>query len=249
VTAQALEGAATPEVAAARCAELDAAFVAAGRKYSHALLAPFDGKLLAEFLFDLDAAQPFGESHRVVRTADLFIPSGNRLSRFIRAMRRLRRSVAGPGFRTVPIGRLWRYHVALEVPVVLWSTTAPAEAEIWHALLHHYRVTRAHLVAICEDKWANIQLHAPSTTHDHASEEEAEPDVPDFQVWLAEATEQAQKRQALLEKQLTDRDDELEEGLLLGLSRAWAGFVGSVELAGTLERPAWRYRPSSRYDL
>ncbi len=249
VTAQALEGAATPEVAAARCAELDAAFVAAGRKYSHALLAPFDGKLLAEFLFDLDAAQPFGESHRVVRTADLFIPSGNRLSRFIRAMRRLRRSVAGPGFRTVPIGRLWRYHVSLEVPVVLWSTTAPAEAEIWHALLHHYRVTRAHLVAICEDKWANIQLHAPSTPHDHASEEEAEPDVPDFQVWLAEATEQAQKRQALLEKQLTDCDDELEEGLLLGLSRAWAGFVGSVELAGTLERPAWRYRPSSRYDL
>src|SRR5690606_4310790 len=88
VTAQALEGAATPEVAAARCAELDAAFVAAGRTYSHALLARFDSKLLAEFLFDLDAAQPFGESHRVVRTADLFIPSGNRLSRFIRAMRR-----------------------------------------------------------------------------------------------------------------------------------------------------------------
>src|SRR5690606_27983810 len=179
-------------VADARAGELDAAILSAAKKRSWAELAPFDGEVLTELLLKLETAQPFGESHRVGRTPDLFEPAGGRLSRLIRAGRRFRRALAGPGFRTVPIGRLWRYHVSLEVPVVLWSTTAPAEAEIWHALLHHYRVTRAHLVAICEDKWANIQLHAPSTTHDHASEEEAEPDVPDFQVWLAEATEQAQ---------------------------------------------------------
>src|SRR5690606_34258418 len=37
-------------------------------------------------------------------------------------------------------------------------------------------------------------------------------------------------------------------GLLCGLAGAWRDFLDSVELAGTLERPAWRTRPSSRYD-
>lgn len=254
-TAQALEGVTTVELAAARAAELDAAFVAAGRKYSHALLAPFDSKLLAQFLFDLDAAQPFGESHRVVRTADLFEPSGNRLSRTIRAVRRLRRSIAGPGFRTVPIGRLWRYHVSLEVPVVLWTTTSPAEAELWHALLHHYRVTREHLMALAEKRWHTVDVSPPVDVDPHEAElelegeGEAELQEPDFEVWLAEATAQAIARRDAIEKQLVQRDTELEQGLLLGMARAWAAFVESVELAGTLERPAWRYRPSSRYDL
>src|SRR5690606_1215680 len=145
-------------VADARAGELDAAILSAAKKRSWAELAPFDGEVLTELLLKLETAQPFGESHRVGRTPDLFEPAGGRLSRLIRAGRRFRRAIAGPGFRTVPIGRLWRYHVSLEVPVVLWSHTEPAEAELWHALLHHYRTTRAQLGAVIDGTWASDNL-------------------------------------------------------------------------------------------
>ncbi len=239
--------------AAPRADALDVAIASAGREHPHAQLEPFDGHTLARLLHALDGAQRFGESHRIVRTPDLFEPRGGRAARAIRWGRRIYRAVAGPGMRTVPIGRLWRYHVSLEVPVVLWSTTRPAEAELWHALLDHYRITRSHLDALRDGSWVRISIAASNIRagHAHGPDTEDQPPAPELgrDEWLARAREQASERNDAIRDRLAQLDDELEQGLLVGLARAWSGFLDSVELAGTLERPAWTHRPSSRYDV
>jgi Kef-type K+ transport system membrane component KefB len=246
--------------AIARSAELDLAIVAAGREHPHAQLEPFDGKSLTQLFRELDSAQGFGESHRIVRSADLFEPRGGQVARAIRLARRMRRAIAGPGMRTVPIGRLWRYHVSLEVPVVLWSSTRPAEAEVWHALLDHYRITRAQLDALREGTWAKLPLVGESIApapaadhgHDHAQRDGEAAPAPEpitLDEWLTRARTQAHARALAIRERLRELDEQLEQGLLCGLAKGWSDFLDSVELAGTLERPAWRFRPSSRYDV
>jgi Kef-type K+ transport system membrane component KefB len=241
---------------AARCiAELDAGIAIMGGQHSHAQLEPFDGRTLTRLFNDLDAAQRFGESYRIPRTADLFEPRGGRLTQAIRFARRMRRAVVGAGVRTVPIGRLWRFHMTLEVPVALWSTTRPAEGEIWHALLDHYRVTRMQLAALRDGSYASILVTAPDEPAEHAhqngpdSQEHVEPEPIRLEDWLSKARALAIERSVAISERVAQLDEELEQGLPRGLARAWTSFLDSVELAGTLERPAWRYRPSSRYDV
>jgi Kef-type K+ transport system membrane component KefB len=239
---------------ASSAAELDAAIASAGREHPHAQLEPFDGHTLVRLFRELDAAQRFSESYRIVRTPDLFEPQGGRVARAIRWARRIRRAVAGPGMRTVPIGRLWRYHVSLEVPVVLWSTTRPAEAELWHSLLDHYRITRSHLDALRDGSWVRVSVAAsddpaPNHAHGHDSDDRQHAQALERDEWLAQARERASERTRAIRDRIAQLDGELEQGLLVGLVRAWSGFLGSVELAGTLERPAWSHRPSSRYDV
>jgi Kef-type K+ transport system membrane component KefB len=244
---------------AARCiAELDDGIAIMGGQHSHAQFQPFDGRTLTRLFREIDAAQRFGESYRIPRTADLFEPRGGRLTQVIRWTRRMRRSVAGPGVRTVPIGRLWRFHMTLEVPVALWSTTRPAEGEIWHALLDHYRVTRQQLDALRDGSYASISVAAPDEPAEHGqhghphgpdTQDSAAPEPISLHEWLSKARARASERSTTITERLAQLDEELEQGLPRGLARAWASFLDSVELAGTLERPAWRYRPSSRYDV
>jgi Kef-type K+ transport system membrane component KefB len=244
---------------AARClAELDAGIAIMGGQHSHAQLEPFDGRTLSRLFGEIDAAQRFGESYRIPRTADLFEPRGGRLTQVIRWTRRLRRAIAGPGLRTVPIGRLWRFHMTLEVPVALWSTTRPAEAEIWHALLDHYRVTRKQLEALRDGTFADISVAAldepaPEHPHSHVSADSTDshehvPKPITRSEWLSKARARASERSVAITERVAQLDQELEQGLPRGLARAWSSFLESVELSGTLERPAWRYRPSTRYD-
>lgn len=246
--------------AARGIAELDAGIAIMGGQHSHAQFQPFDGRTLTRLFGEIDAAQRFGESYRIPRTADLFEPRGGRLTQLIRWVRRVRRSIAGPGVRTVPIGRLWRFHMTLEVPVALWSTTRPAEGEIWHALLDHYRVTRMQLEALRDGSYESVSVAAPDEVAEHAGHGHpqgpetldpaaAAPKPISLDEWLSKARARASERSATITERLAQLDEELEQGLPRGLARAWTSFLDSVELAGTLERPAWRYRPSSRYDV
>jgi hypothetical protein len=52
--------------------------------------------------------------------------------------------------------------MTLEVPRALGSTTRPAEGEISHALLDHYRVTRTQLDAQRDGSYASISAAAPT---------------------------------------------------------------------------------------
>ncbi|HVI04323.1 MAG TPA: cation:proton antiporter [Enhygromyxa sp.] len=227
---------------------LDAAVAEAGSAIVHTELAPFDGRTLARLFATLDRAQEYGQSFRVVRSEALFEPRGGRVARSIRVLRRARRGIAGPGHRTVPVGRLWRYHVSLAVPVALWRTTRPTEAALWHALLEHYRLTRAQLDALVDGSWAQGPDVAESD-HGHGHHDEPPtPEPPTLAQWLASARSEASERELSINERVAASQRELERGLLCGIAGAWQDFLDSVELAGTLERPAWRTRPSTRYD-
>lgn len=243
----------SPREAERARALLDAAVAEAGNAIEHRELAPFDGRTFARLFATLDRAQEYGQSFRVVRTDALFVPRGGRVARTIRLLRRARRAIAGPGHRTVPLGRLWRYHVSLAVPVALWRTTRPAEAALWHELLEHYRQTRAQLDAIADGSWATrVDDQQADHGHGHAphgeQQEEQTHEPPTLAQWLSEAREQASEREQTINERVAKVQRELEHGLVRGLAGAWQEFLDSVQLAGTLERPAWRTRPSTRYD-
>jgi hypothetical protein len=56
------------------------------------------------------------------------------------------------------------------------------------------------------------------------------------------------ERERELVTTLEQHDAELEQGLGGALAEAWAAFLASLAVAGTLEHPSWRYRVSTRYD-
>jgi Kef-type K+ transport system membrane component KefB len=243
----------TPADAERARAMLDAAVADTGRSIVHTELAPFDGRTLTRLFATLDRAQEYGQSFRVVRAEALFVARGGRVVRTVRLLRRARRAVAGPGHRTVPLGRLWRYYVSLAVPVALWRTTRPNEAALWHALLEHYRRTRAQLDALVDGSWAaspatagEHDQHDQHDQHDH--DHERPPESPTLAQWLAAARVEADDREQAIVEHLAQTQRELERGLVAGLAGAWRDFLDSVERAGTLELPTWRTRPSTRYD-
>lgn len=231
-------------------------------------LVPLDSAAASEAFERLLDAEPLGSLHRIAREPALFELRGTRLQRLIRVGRRVRRSLLGPGMRTVPVGRLWRYHVALDVPVVFWSRVRAQEGEAWSALLRHYRKTwRAcdQLVQLVELAAAAAEgpgaaparsvllsgsypkltaSHAGHVGHDGEGEPEDESPAATLRRLHAEALE---REQALVIDRQT-QDHELEQGLEGALDDAWDAFTRSVEVAGTLENPAWKYRVSTRYD-
>ncbi len=162
-------------------AELDGAIVAASRPWSGRVeLNPVRAEELTSLLAALEQMEPFQSSYRVMREAELFTVRGSRMSRMIRRGRRLRRTIVGSGTRIVPLGRLWRYYVTLEVPARLWTGLAPHEADLWWDLLEHYRVARLELHEAIQG-----ELKRPATGltgpiaahggHDHASASEHGP--------------------------------------------------------------------------
>lgn len=231
-----------------------------------ATLVPVDAATVSEAFERLVDAEPLGSSYGIAREPGLFELRGTRWQRLIRLARRVRRSLLGPGMRTVPVGRLWRYHVALDVPVAFWSSVRVQEGEAWSALLRHYRKTsRAvdELLALAEPAASRSATghsrsallsgshpKVPASAHGHhdAEEEKTPPEELSPGALLQRAHAEAHAREQALVLARQEQDLDLEHGLEGALDDAWDAFTRSVEVAGTLEYPAWRYRVSTRYD-
>lgn len=188
---------------------------------SDAGLLPIDAGMITRAIERVARAEPLGSVFRIAREPGLFEPRGTRAQRTIRLGRRVRRAIFGAGMRTVPIGRLWRYHVALELPVALWGSIRAHEGEAWVGLVRHYQATWREIDALAS---------APRPARLH------------------EAYAQARARAQALTIAWTEHDHALEHRLEAALEDVWRAFGDSVEAAGTLEHPAWRYRVSTRYD-
>jgi hypothetical protein len=65
---------------------------------------------------------------------------------------------------------------------------------------------------------------------------------------LTDARRAAEEREEHLVSLVENNDAHLEEELGAALCEAWAAFLSSVEVVGTLEHASWRYRVSARYD-
>jgi hypothetical protein len=226
-------------------------------------LVPMSSVEVSEAFERLVDAEPLGSVYRIAREPALFELRGTRFQRLIRLGRRVRRTLLGPGMRTVPVGRLWRYHVALDVPVVFWGRVRAQEGEAWSALLRHYRKTwRAadELLAMATPSTGAAAARPvllsgsyPKLTQSHAGhvgdgEGVNEPEDASPAVALRRLHAEALEREQALAMGRQALDLELEQGLESALDDAWDAFTRSVEVAGTLENPAWRYRVSTRYD-
>lgn len=85
---------------------------------------------------------------KVEREDELFdIETGDgRIVKFVKRIRRLRYRLRGPGYRSVPIGRLWRYYVELALPVSFARDTATITIQrelFWRQLWLHLRALDA----------------------------------------------------------------------------------------------------------
>jgi Kef-type K+ transport system membrane component KefB len=187
---------------------------------------PVDSEGVEALLAHLADAEPLNSQHRIARQPRLFEPGGALWLRLLRRGRRIRRAVLGPGVRTVAVGRLWRYHVALDAPVALWAAVRAEEGEIWSALLRHHRAAWAVQPTVARDaESAASPRDALTVAHGEL--------LAQCDAWLAAWREQ---------------DRALEYRLEAAFEDIWTAFSAAVEVAGTLEYPAWRYRISARHD-
>lgn len=254
--------------------DLQAAIADASRSWTDADIAPLRAERVRSVLESFRLAVPFGASYRLLREDALFAPRGGALQRAVRFARRARRALLGPGHRAVPLGKLWRFHVALEVPIALWSNPHGDEREAWAKLLSHYRLTCRAVQQVLSGQRASPRDsgHSLSGSHPslsgpqavksgahatrtgpHASIDGHEPagaasSARDPFDLLAEAHAAATERTSTLVAELQNYDALVNRHLEAAFEVAWRAFLESVELAGTLEYPAWRYRVSARYD-
>ena len=243
-----------------RLGRMHAELARASAQWNSVEMIPLEPSVLEDMFDGLAVAEPFASNYRVVREPGLFESRGSRVQRLIRFGRRVRRAVFGPGVRTVPLGRLWRYHVALDIPVAFWSTVRAEENEAWARLVSHYRITWQTLEDILAGRQPKVERnvlrslsvtgsHPAAGSHHHGELERVEVETP----WtpmqaLTEAREAAEDREQSLVSLLEDNDTHLEGELGAALADAWAAFIASVEVVGTLEHASWRYRVSARYD-
>jgi len=93
--------------------------------------------------------------------------------RACKLLRRLRKSLLGPGERDVPVGQLWRYYVELSLPEYLAgavATTAEESEAYWFELAAQLRETDA----VFETSIRSLERTAGETAEGPASDRESE---------------------------------------------------------------------------
>lgn len=172
----------------------------------------------------------------VEREEELFTydPEDRLPKRLLKQLRRVRRSLLGPGYRSVQLGKLWRYYVELSTASYLASAasaTARQNVLFWYRLgLHLRKVDRVfgELVEILKRKDANTTEMARATLQDEL------------------AANQNRLRQ--IRDTLALAANLRLEKYTWGLQEVFRRFIHSVRRCGTLELPSFRYQPSSRFD-
>jgi Kef-type K+ transport system membrane component KefB len=180
---------------------------------------------LQELMQALEGMEGFATEFDVVREERLFVHSfGDRRSlRLVKRGRQLRRRLFGPGERTIPLGRLWRYYVAMGVPIDLWRRSEVTASELWGGLGAHVRALTELAAALADGE---PEARARAEAERAASG--------------ARLTE--------LRAQFAKIADELGGGLSRSLASAFGEVLAAVAVAGTIELPAYRYRLSRRFD-
>lgn len=249
---------------------------------------PITASRVDELLGEVRGREPFANVYRARRGAHLFTkaPGDSPAVRILKVLRRIGRTVAGPGSRSVPLGKLWRYYVELSVPLRLEraaETSAEANELFWSRLgMHMRRVDQAF-----DDAWAffasdadrlldlnaeddplgAVEEEKTQAHHAGATDHEAvEPDgAEDGTVATSEDTERQSPRaratQFLADRRAASerRGQKLRDALntwsrtsmqhyTIALKAAFDDFLGAASIAGTLQLPAFRFRPSVRFD-
>ena len=204
-----------------------------------------------ERVFELIASirnrEDFSSVYRVQSEAFLFetTPDDSGALRFVKGLRRVRRALLGPGMRSVPLGRLWRYYVELTVTRLL-ARAADASAvlneKFWTDLGNHMRRV--------DDLFDEIfdAVLGEASSGNSEDEEAAERGAPAALALLAAGREAARQREQALREQLSSSASTALDRYTVSLRETYAKFLSAVAQAGTIELPTWQYRPSSLFD-
>jgi hypothetical protein len=229
-----------------------------------------------ELLGDIRGRENFANVYRVRRGEHLVsIREGDStLVRLLKVGRTVRRAVMGPGYRSIALGRLWRYFVELSVPRYLAraaKVSAANNEEFWSGLGVHIRRTddvftdvRRALLGEEVELHPGMQPAADAAGHDdHGHEngdtEAAEPDDPESEEvprrledvaleLFAARTEDLEIRRRRNAETLKSWITSSLESYTLSLTETFGNFLDAASRAGTLELPAFRYRPSALFD-
>ncbi len=171
--------------------------------------------------------------------------------RFLKAGRRLQRSMTGRPTRSVPLGRLWRYFVELTVPRMLARAafgTATLNERFWADLGNHMR--RAD--DLFDDVFDTILLdttHRDKVPEVEDEEEERLLSGPRFALdRVREGRKAGQERAYALREQLDETAGTALDRYTVALRETFSNFLDAVAHAGTSQLPTWRYRPSAQFD-
>ncbi|RDV38097.1 hypothetical protein DV096_09795 [Bradymonadaceae bacterium TMQ3] len=211
--------------------------------------APLTPASVEAFLSALGAMEDKQTLYRIEREPSLEQPEADDAP-WLRALkwgRRLRRRVLGKGYRNVPVGRLWRYHLALSLPVQLLRVTPPVAShyeELWRRLWQHLRGVDRFLESL-----AAASPHVPPDRAGEggAQKEENATAGASIKAQIAAFHVEFVERHA---ERVGDTRRSAEVGLKgygQSLERCYQAFVRGVALAGTSQLPAFAYRPSSRF--
>ncbi len=143
--------------------------------------------------------------------------------------RRFSKNYLGKTYRVVPLGRLWRFYVALTVPRYLESAISSSSEKnfpLWSSLGIHVRKIDATITDITEtiNRAENIE------------------DL------LEEARCELKSRTENLDKNLDGWLSLSVDRLSSSLREPFHNFIRATEIAGTFQLPKFRYRPSALFD-
>ncbi len=221
-----------------------------------------DAETAQDLIQEIQGLEPFTSSMRLTRGDRLFEPepTDRVWRRILKSVRRVRRSVIGPGQRNIPLGRLWRYFVELSLPRYLnraSAASAVANEQLWAAIVQHMRhidemFTKVE-AALLQD--AVFEPAGEAAEHDdgHGHGHHEEPEIPADPVLRAQMTlnnfvghcdsERGQLREKFNAWRSTSKD-----AYTASLRESYGAFLRAVGVAGTLELPGFTYRPSTRFD-
>ena len=172
--------------------------------------------------------------------------------RGLKTVMRARNRLLGRGYRTVPVGKLWRYHVELALPLRFESVVpdlAGYYEKLWRRLWRQFGtidefwdelltgITRSPQQVEQEAQRAERQGHDPHQVRAKRKRRFIEQFQKNFR------TEQKQLRTTASRAAMLT-----QYHLGRAIGRCFQRFVDAVGVAGTIYLPRFRYRPAVRYN-
>jgi Kef-type K+ transport system membrane component KefB len=189
-------------------------------------------------------------------------------------LQRVQRTIGTRSPRTVPLGQLWRYYVELAVPMLLADAIEMLSEEnenFWHELSIHIRRvdhTFERILSVLESPDENndadgtavearipvtVMNKRPGTQQPEISSEEYELDAGEeshehLKRLLKDTRDYFESHQQNLVDQLDAFSSKAIDAYTYSIAKPYKAFLQGVLEAGMVEQPAFRYRPSQRFD-
>ncbi|MBK7994517.1 MAG: hypothetical protein IPK14_14385 [Blastocatellia bacterium] len=218
------------------------------------ILAQLRGRLSFEENIQIAKANKFFQ----INTTDRFYV------RIIKRLRKIRQIILRhPGYRSIAMGRLWRYYVELFLPIYLATgvaNTSRHNEKLWYLLgyyLKQFDMLFENIVGTLEKQlFSEAKKVETSKNFEIQSNNSAEKSLsPDKKLLTSspialfqQGKSELQTQSRIIQDSLTIAIKAKYDHYTWSLQKTLENFFNAVEKAGTVELPAFRYRPSKEFD-